>query len=384
MNQPTITTQICLVSDQPVPNLTPLLDGTLRPQRVILLVGNGKERQAGWLEGVIRRHGLKAERWNLGDAWDIPAIQHRVLELLERMPEELGRRTVALNATGGTKPMSIAAYEAFRAYELPVFYVHPERDRLIWIHPEGRPAHELADRVRLEAFLEIHGARPRRELRRSIPDPEILEIGAEIVARIDRFGTALAQLNWLAASAEGSLRSKRVEPSRGPLVELIELFEQGGYLQREDDFLRFPGEQSRFLVNGGWLEFLAFDAVRSIRHDDPHIQDIAFGVEVEREQNGNAVRNELDVVFLRNNRLHIIECKTRRFHGKGEGTPGAEALYKLDSLRDLMGGLQARAMLLSFQEMGRHHHTRARDLGIRICAGAALRRLREHLQRFIQ
>ena len=66
--------------------------------------------------------------------------------------------TIALNATGGTKPMSIAAYEVFRTFGLPIFYVHPEQDRLIWMHPSGRPAVDLANRLDLEPFLRAHGA----------------------------------------------------------------------------------------------------------------------------------------------------------------------------------------------------------------------------------
>jgi len=33
------------------------------------------------------------------------------------------------------------------------------------------------------------------------------------------------------------------------------------------------------------------------------------------------------------------------------GGPGADALYRLDTLRDLLGGLQAEAMLVSYAEL---------------------------------
>ena len=119
------------------------------------------------------------------------------------------------------------------------------------------------------------------------------------------------------------------------------------------------------------------------RHSDSHIQDIARSVEIERKVAGNAVPNELDVVFLADNRLHLIECKTRQFKGEGEDSPGAEAIYKLDTLADLTGGLQARAMLVSYRDMSGHDRNRARDLGIAVCAGGQLRHLERHLRDFI-
>ncbi len=78
---------------------------------------------------------------------------------------------------------------------------------------------------------------------------------------------------------------------------------------------------------------------------DTHIHDIAPNINVVLNRDGKIIPNELDAAFRRNNRLHIVEWKTRQFKGTGEDTPGAEALYKLDTLGDLMGGLKARACL---------------------------------------
>lgn len=378
-----IITHLCLVSAQPVPNLTPLLDPASAPERVILLVSEDMQPRAGWLEQVLRPRGLRVSRWPIDQPWDIEGIQTRVLELLEQEQGAVQAKSLALNATGGTKPMSIAAYEAFRAYDLPIFYVHPEQDRLIWMHPNTEPSLELADRIRLEPFLLAHGAKSIGELRRTSPLAGQRHIATEIIANIDHFSKSIATLNWLAAGAERSLRSCKIDHDRGALAQLIDLFEEGGLLHREQGALRFPDEAARFFVNGGWIEGYVFDLLRDLRSQGAPIQDMACGVNVERQQRGRAVPNELDLALLRDNRLHIIECKTKRFRGNGEDSPGAEALYKLDSLRDLMGGLQARAMLVSYQNLPDHDRTRAADLGIRVCAGVQLRRLREQLKDFI-
>ena len=117
----------------------------------------------------------------------------------------------------------------------------------------------------------------------------------------------------------------------------------------QNGVLEFFSEDARRFSNGEWLENLVHNTVREIQDELPTIQDHSLNVQVYRETGGREVRNELDVATVVNNKLHIIECKT-----KGMRDDGDDTLYKLESLRDLLGGLQARAMLVSFRPM-RHN-----------------------------
>jgi hypothetical protein len=47
-------------------------------------------------------------------------------------------------------------------------------------------------------------------------------------------------------------------------------------------------------------------------------------------------------------------------------------LYKLDTLRDYIGGKEARAMFISYNRIPAIHKKRAEELGIRICEGNAI------------
>ena len=383
MPEQPLDTHINLVSGQPLPNLLPAVDPALRPKRIIQLVSRDMRERAEWLRQLLTPRGIRVEEWPVEDPWDIEHLQARMIDLLNHEHEQIEAGRIGLNVTGGTKPMSIAAYEVCRAWNLPIFYVHPERDRVIWLHPSDRPAIDLADRIRIETFLQAHGIQVRGEPGRNIPDSSLLLVSEELIAHIDRYQKALGSLNWLAYSARANQLSAPVD-DKGALGELIDQFEQHGHLVRQGDRLRFADEKARFFVNGGWLEYRVFDAVRQLRRrSGSHIQDIARSVEIERKVAGNAVPNELDVVFLADNRLHLIECKTRQFRGEGEDSPGAEAIYKLDTLADLTGGLQARAMLVSYRDMSGHDRNRARDLGIAVCAGGQLRHLERHLRDFI-
>jgi hypothetical protein len=106
-----------------------------------------------------------------------------------------------------------------------------------------------------------------------------------------------------------------------------------------------------------------------------YYQDVACNITINRQPAGHAlVKNEIDIGLIKANRLHLIECKTKRFE------QGADVLYKLDSLRDLMGGLQSRTMLVSFNNLDKISRARAKELDIQLCCHTELRNLQHHLQ----
>jgi hypothetical protein len=382
----TVQTHVCLVSVQATPNLTPALDPGTRPNRAILVVSPDMERRAGWLEGVLRGRGVKVDRWQVEDPWNVEHLQLRILELLEREREEVESGSLALNATGGTKPMSIAAYEMFRSDDLPIFYVHPEKDRLIWLHPGGHPAVDLANRAGLEPFLLAHGATVNRSRKDRTPE-QLAELTGWLVSSAGTFGKALGILNGLAMEAEKKLVSPPMDSvhlRNERLQVLIDRFSASGMISTEGKRLRFPDEKARFYVNGGWLEEHVYDVLRDLRAEVPSIQDLARSVDIVREtERGEKVPNELDVACLAGNRLYLVECKTRSWRREGPVGAGADALYRLDTLGDLLGGLQARAMLVSYRTVPPHDLRRAADLGIRVCAGNRLPELSAELRAWL-
>lgn len=375
---------VCLVSAQATPNLTPALDPLVAPRRVILLVSPDMAERAGWLQEVLGARGIVVRQWSIDDAWDVEHVQTRVLELLETERDALAASAIALNATGGTKPMSIAAYEAFRAYNLPIFYVHPERDRLIWMNPGGREALDLANRLGLAPFLQAHGARMLRGTLGGIPD-HLVALSDWLVKNVRTHGESLGRLNYLASQAQQDLVSPEMD--RGQLQDqrlqvLIDRFADEGLIQVKGKRLGFPDEEARFYVNGGWLEGHVFHLLRGLRGELPQMQDLARSVEILRQSpRGESIPNEIDVACLAENRLYIVECKTRRWREEGRG---ADALYRLDTLGNLLGGLQARTLLVSYRALPLHDLRRAADLGVTVCAGQRLPELRSVLRAWLR
>lgn len=100
--------------------------------------------------------------------------------------------------------------------------------------------------------------------------------------------------------------------------------------------LECADEDARAYLNGHWLEEYAWMALRKVDGSDCNC-----GVEVISTEN-STVKNEIDVALASHNRLLMVECKTANLNGSG-----TQALYKLDSLQQQLGGSFANTVLVS-------------------------------------
>lgn len=372
---------LVLVSAQAVPNFTPILDERFKPEEVIMLVTDDMRIFSESLERIYQPRGVKVSRWPINDPWDIEHIRHRIEALLVTKKNT----DISLNATGGTKPMSIAAYEVFRENNLDIFYVHPEQDTLIWMYPK-RPSVDLADRIKLKEYLFAYGADKVKVQNKKGVDSSMRELSDELVSNIQRYESALSSLNYFAATADNPrLISAEIDKSFNgnyDFWDLVDLFRQAELLHRQGDRLRFPDKNARFLVNGGWLELYAYTCCLNLKKTSG-IQDVSHSVEVSRKQGRNVVLNELDVALLKDNKLYVIECKTKRFSGNGKKhSKAADVLYKLDSITGILGGLYAKSMLVSYKKLQQHHRDRAKELEIELCCFQDLQFLQERIEKW--
>lgn len=372
-----ITTHLILVSAQPIPNLTPILDEKLRPHKVVMLVSPDMQERSQALENIYKPRGISVERCLIDDPWDADHISDQVLNLLTHYPDG----DIALNATGGTKLMSIAAYEVFRSEKLPIFYIHPEQDRLLWLSPK-QPAIALTNRLKISDYLTAYGASSVEIADLTGVTAPLRQLTEQLLNNIDRYAGELGTLNYLAYQANNPQLTCQIEAgpqSRPQLWELLELFEAAGLCTISGHSLRFTDEIARFNANGGWLEMHTYACCLNLKKTCG-LQDVASNIIINRQPAGRSlVKNEIDIGLIKSNRLHLIECKTQRFKEDKD----ADVLYKLDSLRDLMGGLQGRAMLVSFNDLDKPSRARAKELNIKLCCQTELKNLQQHLQRWL-
>lgn len=376
-------THLCLVSAQATPNLLPVLDEEWRPGKVVLATSPQMKASAEALGGVIRRKGIGVlvEFLELPDAYDYEALQDAFLGYLSTHEVE----SVALNVTGGTKLMAVAAQEAFRADGRPVLYVSVESDEVIVIGQEAR-SRALSASLKVRDLLESHGFEVEQQ---QIPvvNGEIRDLCARVVDHVSSAGRALGQLNFLAERAREApgmrVRLTEAQLDSRSLSDVMALFAQAHQLRFEGPSVQFPSEAARFFVNGGWLEQHVFNAVQDLRGRDKRITDVAMNVKVIHPD--GKTRNEADVAFLFRNTLHLIECKTANLSSDGAGgdDKATEAIYKMEALLKL-GGLRTRGMIVDYRGALSAHQPnldRARAAGIEVVSGTGLKDLKGRITR---
>ena len=382
-------THVCLVSAQATPNLAPALDEQWRPRRVVLATSRDMADRAGYLERIFKRHAIATERLPIGDAYDYFQLYDTFFNFLDQQTA-----AVALNVTGGTKIMAMAAQEAFHDAGKSVFYVNVATDEVLVLGDRARGA-RLSEKLGLAEFLEAHGYTFTNDIRPAKPriTREQSDLTLRIVDGIERLGAALGELNAIAAAGAliGRLDERQLQ-SR-PLIELIELFVEGGHIHRAGENLRFASDESRRFVGGSWLEHHVYKTVGDMA-GFRHFAD--YGMNLKVTAPNGATLNEIDVAFLFRNTLHLIECKAANLANQGSSgdDKGTEAIYKLETLLK-MGGLRTRGMLIDYRgrlaiargksDMKRveANYARAEAAGIRIVSGSAIKTLKNEITQWI-
>lgn len=151
-----MTLMVALVGGQSLPNLLPVRH--YHPESILLVYSKKTQEVYERLRAVLQQetqvYGLET------DAYDIPAIVEKLNEILESPP--LATHPPLVNLTGGTKPMSLAAYQVAQQQNAPMIYIESERKpifmyRYTWSGQELQSAspETLSEYIRLKDFFDV-------------------------------------------------------------------------------------------------------------------------------------------------------------------------------------------------------------------------------------
>ncbi|MDD1782784.1 DUF1887 family protein [Enterovibrio sp. ZSDZ35] len=370
-----------IIDQDPVRLVTALLHRKFKAEKMIFIGVECQAPQYEQMSAVLTPKGIETEFFQIPSDINIPLIKAKIQELAENLKQD--GSDVWFNASCGLRHRLLSAYEIFRTYHWPIYVIEPFSDELCWLYPDGRQQQQVEDHINISDYLTIFGARCelQEDDSRSVLDSTIETLGHKWASNAYELGPGLATLNYLATTCrkEQKLDVELSEKQQGyrELGMLLDDLTQAGLSAYENGILTFSSEAARRFANGEWLEWYVHHIVEEIRRELLTIQDLSLGVQVYRQIGDKEVRNELDVATVVNNKLHIIECKT-----KGMSSDGDDTLYKLESIRDLLGGLQARAMLVSFRPLRHHDITRATDLGLALIGPDELSDLKTHLHQW--
>lgn len=114
---------VSLIGEQPIPNLLPIRD--LAPEVAVLVYSNLTEKAAQRLRKLLPP-GCQMEPCPVS-AYDIEAARHALQKLVTE--KRWASSDLIFNLTGGTKPMSLAAYLAAAELRIPFLYLQSEKQQ---------------------------------------------------------------------------------------------------------------------------------------------------------------------------------------------------------------------------------------------------------------
>jgi hypothetical protein len=333
---------LCLPTRQHIPNL--LHVHHFRPDVVLLLDSPTHQGSAERMREVLK----------LGRIAPLPKLESVRLQDEDTLAEirgviraEIDKRAGAdwiANLTGGTKPEAIAAYECFREIQATMTYVHASRPNTIVFLADDHE--EQCDyQPGLREFAAAYGFRvPTRQ--KKLEDAEAWARGLAPVAReIARHATG-EELLGLNEQQRGLMRRGRLtlKPEhRGRLLargELLDLLAQALDLQvRDGGLCGRPDKRAGDFLSGGWLEVFFYNLL-SQHQDALGLWDVHLSVYLAAP---NQVQNELDVAFVHNYELHMVECKS----GTQEHDPAGEILYKIEAVMSQLHATLVRKHLVT-------------------------------------
>ncbi len=354
---------VCLISGQHIPNHLSIRSEIPVPDRLILIVSplmkaRDKHNQ---LLNALSAGGLdyrgKHDIENLAKEDSIS----ETYELLKKIHKKHLNDELVINLTGGTKPMCIGTYEFSKEKNLRTLYV-PEGNQHQAIDLLKGSTVDLKHKLSTAEFLEGYGF--------SILNPDDLERNRKRAQDLFDLSVLLTAnsndegLLGMLRKIQFLMQDKKNNDQKGWKRDGLILSEDTNlFLDNEDlrskiaENLGLETEDKIFLgsldrhkvefLAGKWLEVFVW-GILSRFVKEGRIWDLNQGVRVGLNQEARVGKvfsgedNDLDVAFMMNQSLCIVECKTG---DQEHDATGKDVLYRIEAIKSGLRALRVKTFL---------------------------------------
>ena len=359
---------VSLISEQTIQNLLLMKKWPDVDRHIFISTELMENRQkSAWL---IQAAGLPPEKV------DVVTIEEDSLDDIEH---ELRRLKFddddhfLVNATGGTKIMSISVYLFFSHKSSEIFYINIAKNSYRKIFPEvKRKENELDVRLGLQEYLTTYGI--------EITNIDKINKLIKPATYTPQFYSFFNRLTDFDQKIINDLRLWRNRKKRSLPIDQMDGL--ATFLDRAQFPLDDPGVLSKHeidYITGAWFEEYIYTVIKEFLKLKE--SEIGTGVSILLDN----VENELDILFTYRHALYIIECKTGIFDSSAGRNILNDTLYKQYSLGSDFG-LRVKPYIFTTIEKGELKYQvrqseidRAEHFRIKIVDGTALRDPRQRL-----
>lgn len=364
---PNFQNHICFVSGQNIPEVIGALTPDCGGAHIHAIISPSMAKTGKYFENTCVKLGFNFSPYILPSP-----DRYETRKLLDVIFYSHPNETFAVNITGGTKLMSLAAYDWCGINGIPSLYVDTStvqihmRENGIWkIIP-------IPDMLNLDALLHLYGHQITTRKNERLQE-KIRSALKHIIAFLDMpdAENAICALNNLAISAAATSNFTIAIPPDFPNMDpVLSICQNFGLLKYARRTVRFHGRDACQWCNGIWLENY-IQMVLDGLHADKKINSYACAVKTSCD----GVSNELDGVFTAKNQLFVIECKAGSMKKSSSLVP--QILYKADSLRERLGGIFTKFMICTIDQFSTKQKERAALMNIKLVEGSKLKNLRQ-------
>lgn len=337
-----ITTLISLISDQTIPNVQFIKEKKVDGHIFISTQGMEAKCISDWIANACSLSQESVQRIVV-DAFSYDVIQKKLEEQLNDDDKYI------VNLTGGTKIMSLAVNDLLRNYNAEMYYLTGNKNYIKIFPGKIKPILQLTNKLSLEEYLKACGFEITKNPAPSFQVEVAEKIYTYYLNSFDK-STDIEPLTFLF-----SKRGKNV-PSISDVQGLEDFLERLAYQPIQKNQL--SKMETKYLTGDWFEEFFYYKLKDAKKLDD---DSIATGCIIKK----NNIPNEFDILFVENDQLKVLECKTFIWKDSEEKQSIlGETIYKLDSLKNKFG-LFSSPFILTLSELAsqrlNEHLERAKD-----------------------
>lgn len=323
---------VSLVSDQAIPNVQLIKEFRKFVQHYLFISTTGMEKKN------VREALIKACKLNLEEILPTVIVDQFSFDDIEQKLDGVDFESfdnVYVNLTGGTKVMTLAAFDYFKEIGAEIYYITGQDETLIKVSPgRTKKATTLSANVTLEEYFNAYGFDIDQSQESGVP--------VDYTRKFFELFTNGLHPDFLNIINE--LRQKHRDRNKLGINKIENL-------SHHLNAIEFPFENADYLnkyeikyLTGEWFEEYVSNRIKEeLMLTDDYIKT---GIEISKiNKKGELVKNELDVVFVWRNKIYVVECKTSVFASElmPDGSKSkhrsiiGETLYKSDSLKQGLG-----------------------------------------------
>lgn len=309
-----------------------------------------------------------------GDDFTYERICRKMREVLKK------EEHYYVNLAGGSRYMALAIQQAFSKMNSDFFYVNVRDNTIVKsifddsIDDDDDYVYPIVKRLSIGEYLSLHGMQhdaDERSTHKPIRSEDYVSHVFELFVSKQLNNRDYEILETLRTNYRNSIRDdqwlsiSRIENGEVPhcyaIPDLSKFLKYIGFIPTQAGKLT---KQELDFLTGGWFEEYCYYLAE--REFQP--EDILIGVHIARPNIDHD--NELDVIFIKENDLHVIECKS----GISNTKLFNEIIYKACALKEALLGLKCHYHLYTLKKDDEQHNLRkfAAAMGISFSGYEAL------------